>query len=100
MINQDEDPRSSYIDSIRHRRLFYYKKLTDLSLNVDKHNPVLLPLYRETSTMYSQIRDSRNRDLQSMVCNNAAGRTIDCTWCCDVSISSNAAVNFSIISMN
>ena len=35
-----------------------------------------------------------------MVHDNAVARTIDCTWFCDASVSSDAAVNFSIFSMN
>ena len=113
VINQDKDSGTSCnasiaidstnkmsIDSMRYRILFCYKKFTNLTLNVDKHNPVALILNRETSSMCAQIRNGRNKALQSMVHNNAAARTIDCTWCCDMSVSSDAAVKFLTVSMN
>jgi hypothetical protein len=43
--------------------------------------------------MYAQIRTGRNRELKRIVYNLDTQRFIDCTWCCDVSISEDAAVN-------
>ena len=50
--------------------------------------------------MCSQIGNGRNRDLQRMVYDNDLAKTIDCNWCCDVSVSSNAEVKFSTVSTN